>query len=514
MNCFSNRNIDNQQVTPPGFDNKKLFPKYKIIKPENSVRYQLKGTRIIISERLLENEYYNYSRKYPWIKVKCFELIQPKEKYICIKIANKTSKNPNKIIIFSNGENLNMCGILPILIDLSSYLKLNIIAFEYPKTNPGQGLLKREQEMLECVFTVISYAYATPEFNSIILMGYSIGVYLNYKVTDLLVNKNKSKKFISKLKSIINISPMWCFDPSYTKRIFHNIKYSNFVSNLIKNTNSKLKISTFISHGVKDNKIGYMISMKISSRLNFRYEWYPKEGDHYNILLKGIFRRKLFKRLQKFLSVEEINIGDEIDNTVISRLTTQGIKVNITKDIDDLNISSGNFFFKSGQNDKNSSKRGGNLKGKYQNSINSINRKESGFSFLDISIQKFINSNEKGNNINEINDEDDEDEKDENLNNNIEIINDIYGENGIEEDNDKNILNIDEIKNNNNYNKDDNIIEVVSSVVSNEEIKNNFMEEDDNKIENKGFLINDSFGCIAPTDKTNEELSFRKDGNQ
>ena len=154
------------------------------------------------------------------------------------------------------------------------------------------------------------------------------------------------------------------------------------------------------------------------------------------------------------------------------------------------------------------------MKGKYQNSINSINRKESGFSFLDISIQKFINSNEKGNNINEINDEDNEDEKDENLNNNIEIINDIYGENIIEEDNDKNILNIDEIKNNNNYNKDDNIIEVVSSVVSNEEIKNNFMEEDDNKTENKGFLINDSFGCIAPTDKTNEELSFRKDGNQ
>ena len=138
MNCFNYKNNDNaQSVLPEGLDSKTLFPKYKIIKPENSIRHQLKGTRLLISDRILENEYYNYSRKYPWIKVKCFELIQPKEKYMSIKIINKNSKNPNKVIIFSDGETSDKCGILPILIDLSSYLRINIITYEYPKTNPG-----------------------------------------------------------------------------------------------------------------------------------------------------------------------------------------------------------------------------------------------------------------------------------------------------------------------------------------------------------------------------------------
>jgi hypothetical protein len=515
MNCFHNRNNEIiQPILPQGLDYNTLFPKYKIIKPDNSVRYQLKGTRILVSDRILENEYYNYSRKYPWIKIKCFELIQPKEKYMCIKIINKNTKNPNKIILFSNGETSNMCGILPILIDLSSYLRLNIITYEYPKPNQGQGIFKKEQDMIECTLTIISYVYASPEYKTFILMGYSTGVYINYKIIELLINK--SKKFVGKLKNLINISPMWCFDSSYAKKIFHNRKYSNFVSNLIKNTNLKLNVSSFISHGVKDNKIGYMISMNICSRLNFVYQWYPKEGDHYNILLKDIYRRKLFKRLQKFLSVEDLGIGNELDNSIISRITNQGIKVNITKDVNNLNISSGNFFFKNGD-DKNGSEGKVNSKRyKIKGNNKNISRKESGFSFLDISIQKHINTNEMENDINEINDEEEFDKDDNEDNKNFAIMNDIYEENDIDEDNDKNI--------NNNINKEikkdlygnindenNNIIEVVSSVVTNEELKNISDDEDEKNDYKKGYLINDSFGFIAPPNKNNDELSFRKD---
>ena len=527
MNCFHNRNNEiTQPILPQGLVYNDLFPKYKIIKPENSVRYQLKGTRILVSDRILENEYYNYSRKYPWIKIKCFELIQPKEKYMCIKIINKNTKNPNKIILFSNGETSNMCGILPILIDLSSYLRLNIITYEYPKPNQGQGIFKKEQDMIECTLTIISYVYASPEYKTFILMGYSTGVYINYKIIELLINK--SKKFVGKLKNLINISPMWCFDSSYAKKIFHNRKYSNFVSNLIKNTNLKLNVSSFISHGVKDNKIGYMISMNICSRLNFVYQWYPKEGDHYNILLKDIYRRKLFKRLQKFLSVEDLGIGNEFDNSIISRITNQGIKVNITKDVNNLNISSGNFFFKNGD-DKNVSEGKANSKRyKIKGNNKNISRKESGFSFLDISIQKHINTNEIENDINEINDEEESDKDDNEDNKNLAIMNDIYEEIDIDEENDKNInnnLNINNNKNtknniNNEIKKDlygnindenNNIIEVVSSVVTNEELKNISDDEDEKNDDKKGYLINDSFGFIAPPNKINDELSFRKD---
>ena len=523
MNCFNKRHNEIvQPVLPPGLDYDILFPKYKTIKPENSVRHQLKGTRILVSDRILENEYYNYSLKYPWIKVKCFELIQPKEKCMCIKIINKNSKNPNKIIIFSNGETSNMCGILPILIDLSSYLRLNIITYEFPKIIQGQGLFKKEQEMIECTLTVTSYVYASPEYKSFILMGYSTGVYINYKIIELLINK--SKKFVSKLKNLINISPMWCFDSSYAKKIFHNRKYSNFVSNLIKNTNLKLSVSSFISHGAKDNKIGYMISMNICSRMNFVYQWYPKEGDHYNILLKDIYRRKLFKRLQKFLSVEDLGIGNEFDNSIISRITNQGIKVNITKDINNLNISSGNFFFKNGEDKNGSEGKSSSKRYKVKGNNKNMSRKESGFSFLDISIQKQINTNEIGNDINEINDEEEFD-KDDNEDNdkNLGILNDIYDENEIDEDNDKNNQNNDknnindEIKKDlyGNFNEENNkIIEIVSSGVTNDKLKNLYDgEENDKNEDKKGHLINDSFGFMATPEKINEELSFRKDEN-
>lgn len=530
MNCFNIRNNQNNQpLAPPGFEDKKLFPKYKVIKPNNSTKHQIKETLLEIADKVLENDYYSYSSKYPWIKVKCFELSQPKGKYVCIKVINKNAKNSKKIIIFSNGETSNICGILPILVDLSSYLRLSIITYEYPKVNPGQGIFKKEQDMLECVLTVTSYVYASEEYNNLILMGYSTGVYLNYKIIEILINK--SKKFVNKLKNVINISPMWCFDPSYTKKIFHNRKYSIFTSNLIKNTNLKLKISTFVSHGVKDDKIGYMISMKICSRLNFVYQWYPKEGDHYNILLKDTFRRKLYTRLQKFLSVNDISIGSELDNSVISILTNKGIKVNITKEFKDLdlNCSSGNFFFSNEEKEKKySDSKVMSVKGKYKKKGNKNNtRKESGFSFLDISIQKFIDTNDIEDSINEIKDEEedfDKDDNDEIHKNNIlyddENEKDNENKNNINDNNNTiNISNINNninnnIINNNDKNGDDkkNIIEVVSSYVTDEnniKYDNNFENYIEQQNKKSGSLINDSFGYIAPLDKGNEESSFR-----
>ena len=506
MSCFNNKNSDNTQIIlPSGLEYNKLFPKYKIIKQDNAIRQQLKGTRIQILDKIMENEYYNYSSKYPWIEVKCFELIQPKEKFNCIRITNKNTKNPKKIIIFSNGEMSNMCGILPILVDLSSYLKLNIITYEYPKTNPNNGINKKEQDMIESTLTVISFIYASPEYDSFILMGYSIGVYLNYKIIETLVNK--SQKFTSKLKNVINISPMWCFDSTYAKKIFHSRKYSSFISNLIKNTNTKLSISTFVAHGVKDNKIGYMISMNICSRLNFIYEWYPKEGDHYNTLLKDTYKRKLFKRLKQFLSFENLKTGNEFDNSIISRITNEGIKVNINKD---LNISSGNFFFnEKDENDKEKAKikdknnleiNTSSMKGKIKTKDNrSRSRKESGFSFLDISIHKHMNNNnEVSEDINEINNEEEDFDEDDNN----------------ESINDKNIIIVDG-KDEEEGDDNNNCIEnIVSSVVKNDDVKNNdnLKDNDDNTIKSgkKGYLINDSFG-LAPQDKSNYELSFRKD---
>ena len=115
--------------------------------------------------------------------------------------------------------------MIPILVDLSSYLRINIIAYEYPEMKDNLTLYEKEQEMLKATLTVISYTYALERNKKIILMGYSTGVYLNYKVIELLIHK--SKLFRSKLKHIINISPMWCFDSSFIFK-FHIKPCQNF----------------------------------------------------------------------------------------------------------------------------------------------------------------------------------------------------------------------------------------------------------------------------------------------
>ena len=584
MNCFIKKTTNKTpKPLPPGLNYNNLFPEYSISTFENESKKALKGTNIIVSQQKLKNENYSYAKKYPWIKTVSFNLISSKDKkeYFCVKISNKNCKDPHTILVFSNGENSNLCGMIPILTDLSSYLRINILAYDYPELDDNLSLYEKEQEMLQATLTVISYTYALHRNESIILMGYSTGVYLNLKIVQYLINK--SKIFKSKLKHIINISPMWCFHPSFSKKIFHNRKYANFITNIVKIINLKLKISTFIAHGVKDDQIGYMISMKICSRTNFVYEWYPKEGDHYNIILKDLYRRKLLQRLKKFLSVDNsIIIGEELDDTALSKITNEGIKVNIMKDASklsgnnnnnistsyckDLDISSGNFFF--GSDKKNNSnininintniineEKSGEKKSSGNKSIKNImvnesyniiqDRKESGFSFLDISLQK-MNIN-FGENIDEMNNEENSDEDEFNYDYNKEKkIGDFDGKIKSDDDNEIDNDNIDEeedeeskkvinkinivnninifhntnninetnIKNNTKENEqnDDGIINIVSSIVKE---KNEILNESTNKKDQKGFLINDSFGVnnINSGDKYTFEISFRKEEN-
>ena len=545
MNCLSSKTSNKiPKNFPPGLDYKKLFPDYKIEKIPNSIKKKLKGKDITFKQKKLINANYSYSKFYPWIIICSYKLKSENEKKILfIKIKNKNCKDRKEVIIFSNGENSNICGMIPFLVDLSSYLRINILAYEYPELDDNLNLYDKEKEMLEATESIITYTYLLPKYQSIILMGYSTGVYLNFKVVELLMNK--SNTFSHKLKHIINISPMWCFQPSFSKKIFHYRKYADFIANMIKIVNLKLKISTFVSHGVKDNQIGYMITMKICSRLNFVYEWYPKEGDHYNIILKDTYRRKLLQRLKKFLSVENnIITGEELDNSMLSKITHEGIKVNITKDSNkllskndckDLNMSSGNFYFghdkKNNSNKSNisinfddrklSKKRGFKNPIKYEDSSFLLERKESGFSFLDISLQKMkLNF---GEDIDEIKDEDNQDE-----------FVSFYEKVGNESDNDKNnIENDDEeekeqainkinIKNksfNNKKNKDNGIIKIVSPMVQGKnDVLNESHHDNDNNKNEKGFLINDSFAVNTSnininnnSDKNTIEISFRKD---
>ncbi len=178
MNCFSTKSSNKiPKQIPPGYDSKTLFPDYKVEKYPNSIKKKVKGKNIILSQKKLINENYSYSKIYPWIKIVSFKLTTDNDKkFFCIKIKNKNSKDKNKVIIFSNGESSNVCGMIPFLIDLSSYLRINILAYEYPEIDENINLQEKEEELLEITMSIITYTYSLPKYKSIILMGYSTGV--------------------------------------------------------------------------------------------------------------------------------------------------------------------------------------------------------------------------------------------------------------------------------------------------------------------------------------------------
>ena len=378
--CFSGKKTDeNPPINlPPELKHLLLKPKYKLANLKNAKKTLVKGTRICVLDKCIKNDFAFYSLLYPWIEVKYFEIIQPKATFLCCRINNKNNDSPQKILVFSNGEISNICGIIPFLIDLSSYLKINILTYEYPKNyNPGN----KEKILIESTFSVVSYAYGCSDINNIILCGYSIGVYLNYKVIEILI---KSKFFIAKLKKVINISPLWCLEPAITKKMLHVRKYANFVTNLQENTNKILQVSTFVTHGVKDKEIGYMLSMNICSKINFVYEWYPKEGDHYNIFFSSTYRRKLLTRLKTFLSVDDIE-PDDSDiikkcNTTINSISSVG-NFNQKQDNETSSDISGILFDEPRKNKLNT--------------ISSKHRKESGFTLR--SDRTFRNDKENDN---------------------------------------------------------------------------------------------------------------------
>ena len=439
--CFHDKKQDlNPPINLPAqLKYSTLNPKYKVINLKNAKKTLLKGTQIFILDKSIKSNFTFYSHLYPWIELKYFEIIQPKATYFCCRINNKNSKNSQKILVFSNGEISNICGIIPFLIDLSSYLRVNILTYEYPK---NYNNVNKEKILIQCTYSIISYAYGCSDINNIILCGQCIGVYLNYKVVEILI---KSKLFIAKLKKIINISPMWCFEPAITKKMLHVRKYSNFVNNLQENTNKILKISTFVTHGVKDKLIGYMLSMNICSKINLVYEWYPKEGDHYNIFFSNFYRRKLLSRLKTFLSFDEMDGLDLIKktNTTINSISSAGT-FNIKNDNENPNEISGVEFEEPRKNKLNT------VYNKY--------RKGSGFSFRS-------NKNDK------------ESE------NTVEI-NQISLSEG-------------------NGNESDKILCQINAKQINDksEITNNSVIEG-------GKLINDSFGEILPVDNYNNNMSM------
>ena len=248
-----------------------------------------------------------------WINVQAFKLYYDKKYYIqCLYIKNTNAINKREILIFSQSFNTNFGTILPFLIDLSNYLRINIITYQYNIKD------KEEMNYLD-VNLLYNYLNKLDFVKSIILLGLSVGNKINMNI--LLSKTNLYPK--TKLKAIILISPTWVYNLSDIKNI-KNSKLKNDNDKFIRNVNL-YNIPVFIIHGKKDTKVKYFLSMSFSQQIQKKLEWFPKNGNHYDII--NAHRSKLLLKVKQFLLMNDLLKKVENDPYLMNKIRVNDLNL-------------------------------------------------------------------------------------------------------------------------------------------------------------------------------------------
>lgn len=113
-----------------------------------------------------------------------------------------------------------------------------------------------------------------------------------------------------------------CTGSLYLCSEYPEIKAVVLISPILKQYNSvtKLNCATFLIHGKKDKKINYMHTNRLVSSLSIKnlFEWYPKNGEHNDILIK--YTTKLFFKLKIFF--DQLLTNDKAKMTLFSKLNS------------------------------------------------------------------------------------------------------------------------------------------------------------------------------------------------
>ena len=152
-------------------NNKSSFgsDKFEILTDPNEPLINYRGIKFSSKNDIIryKNQFYvnNYMK---WINVQAFKLYYDKKVYVqCLYIKNTNAINKREILLFSQSFRANFGSVLPFLIDLSNYLKINIITYQYNN---------KEKEMMNNldINVVYNYLYKLEFVRSIILMGLSL----------------------------------------------------------------------------------------------------------------------------------------------------------------------------------------------------------------------------------------------------------------------------------------------------------------------------------------------------
>ena len=132
------------------------------------------------------------------------------------------------------------------------------------------------------IFTVFGFFFECSAKKNAILIGSSTGSFANFSL---------SYYGFSNILGIVAISPTWVYNPVLASNSLDPNKTKKDIFMLIQ-TLKQLNTPVFIIHGKKDAHSKYLNSIAISKKICNLFEWYPKKGEHLNIISK--YRLKFY----------------------------------------------------------------------------------------------------------------------------------------------------------------------------------------------------------------------------
>lgn len=319
MNCSCFFNVISKEEK----ESKKVSQKIVFL-PQKKLHYSLFPKKhqgqLYLKFNFIHNSY--SSVNYPWIKEYAYQINKTftNKKITILHIKNLNAKN--KTIVISHSFDKDIGTVYPIMIDIATTLKCNVVTYEYSQFSfkEGNTIEGSVQMDLENVidFTVKNLSVS---LNNIILLSWSSGAIPTIAVA--------STEFYQSISSIILINPV-----SYGYSLVS--KENNKI--LMQDTNSeynniyqaqKITSNVFLIHGKKNTKISISQSEKLCQNIKKSYHYFPSNATHNTIFTH--YRGKVFKKIQLFLEmIENINqikkcptysfLYGDLDSTKISEL--------------------------------------------------------------------------------------------------------------------------------------------------------------------------------------------------
>ena len=284
---------------------------YTILNSSTSPLIKYKNVKFAIKSDLFiyKNQHFVQDNM-RWIEIQTFKLFYEKSTIQCLYIQNTNCKNKSEIILFSQCFYTNFASILPFLIDLSNFLRINIITYEY--TNK-----KKQKIVYEDINYIYQYLFRIKFIKKIILLGLSVGNKVNMSI---LTNKQTSK-MLKKIGGYIFLSPTWVYDHNLVHDLKNMYDIKDDVNDFIDRVNL-LNIPIFVIHGMLDNVVRYFLSISFMQKINNKLEWYPKKASHFDIV--DLYRTKILDKIKKFIN-DNILINSNEENYLLDNIDLENM---------------------------------------------------------------------------------------------------------------------------------------------------------------------------------------------